>query len=62
LEPSVLEDLWAAGNYLVIQELMDLVADYVIDHYIKDKPVQEIRETFGIVNDFTPEEEAEILK
>ena len=29
---------------------------------IKDKSVEEIRQTFNIKNDFTPEEEAEIRK
>ncbi|KAK1276667.1 SKP1-like protein 4 [Acorus gramineus] len=47
-----------AANYLNIEGLMDL-ATQQIANLMKGKRTEEIREFFGIQNDFTPEEEAE---
>ncbi|KAK1286810.1 SKP1-like protein 4 [Acorus calamus] len=47
-----------AANYLNIKGLVDLATQQIAD-LIKGKRTEEIREFFGIQNDFTPEEEAE---
>ena len=52
-----LVDLIVAANFLDIQGLLALGCAKVAT-IIKGKSVEEIREVFGIVNDFTPEEEA----
>eukprot|EP01023_Acetabularia_acetabulum_P036916 TRINITY_DN3490_c0_g2_i1.p1 TRINITY_DN3490_c0_g2~~TRINITY_DN3490_c0_g2_i1.p1 ORF type:complete len:203 (+),score=63.23 TRINITY_DN3490_c0_g2_i1:51-659(+) len=62
MSPADIEQLWNAANFLNILDLMNLTADFVIKEYIEDKPIEQIRHTFGIVNDFTPEEEEEIRK
>ena len=49
-----------AANFLEIEELVGLGCAKVASK-IKDQPIPVIRKFFGIVNDFTPEEEAEIL-
>ena len=46
-----------AGNYLDIVPLTEL-ASAKIASMIKGKSIEEIRGIFGVVNDFTPEEEA----
>ncbi|KAL5702110.1 hypothetical protein ACHQM5_027368 [Ranunculus cassubicifolius] len=48
-----------AANYLNIKGLLDLTTKTVADMII-GKSVEEIRETFKIVNDYTAEEEAKI--
>ncbi|RHY26913.1 hypothetical protein DYB32_007166 [Aphanomyces invadans] len=48
-----------AANYMDIKSLLDLACAKVAS-MIKGKTPQEIRETFNITNDFTPEEEAQI--
>jgi S-phase kinase-associated protein 1 len=50
-------DVTLAANYLDIKPLVDLCCAK-IGTYIKGKPIPEVRKIFGIVNDFTPEEEA----
>ena len=55
-----LEDLFdiiLAANYLDIKSLLDLSCAKVAT-LIKGKSPEEIRKTFNIPNDFTPEEEA----
>lgn len=52
-------DLILASNYLDIKPLLELSCAKVAT-LIKNKSPEEIRETFGIINDFTPEEEAQI--
>ncbi|KAF9622801.1 hypothetical protein IFM89_034036 [Coptis chinensis] len=56
-----LPGLILAANYLNIQSLIDVATQRVADT-IKGKTVDEIRETFNIENDFTPEEYEEVLK
>jgi S-phase kinase-associated protein 1 len=61
VDQATLFDLILATNYLDVPGLMDLACQKVAD-MIKGKTVEEIRRTFNIQNDFTPEEEAEIRK
>lgn len=51
-----LVDLIVASSFLDIEGLTDLGCAHVAS-LIKGKSVQEIRDMFGIENDFTPEEE-----
>ncbi|CAL9151776.1 unnamed protein product, partial [Musa hybrid cultivar] len=50
-----------AANYLNIKGLLDLTCQTVAD-MIKGKTPEEIRKTFNIKNDFTPEEEEEVRR
>lgn len=50
-----------AANYLNCRTLLDVVCKHVAS-MLKDKTPQQIRETFNIKNDFTPEEEAEVIR
>ncbi|KAB1199954.1 SKP1-like protein 12 [Morella rubra] len=52
---------YAAANYLNIKSLLDLTCQTVAD-MIKGKTPEEIRKTFNIKNDFTPEEEEEVRR
>ncbi|RZC23407.1 SKP1-like protein 1A [Glycine soja] len=52
---------WSAANYLNIKSLLDLTCQTVAD-MIKGKTPEEIRKTFNIKNDFTPEEEEEVRR
>ncbi|CAI8588554.1 unnamed protein product [Vicia faba] len=51
----------SAANYLNIKNLLDLTCQTVAD-MIKGKTPEEIRRTFNIKNDFTPEEEEEVRR
>ncbi|KAK9036086.1 hypothetical protein V6N11_078103 [Hibiscus sabdariffa] len=53
--------LIVAANFLNVKSLLDLTCQRVAD-IIKGKSPEEIRLTFNIKNDFTPEEEEEIRK
>ena len=57
---SILRFLQAA-NYLDIESLLDLTCQTGAD-MIKGKTPEEIRKTFNIKNDFTPEEEEDVRR
>jgi len=59
VEQSILFELILAANYMDIKPLLDLTCATVAS-LIKGKTPDEIRRTFNIVNDFTPEEEAQV--
>jgi len=61
LEQEVLFELILAANYLDIKPLLELACAKVAS-VIKNKSIQEIRKYFNIENDFTPEEEAQIME
>ncbi|XP_022769226.1 SKP1-like protein 1A isoform X2 [Durio zibethinus] len=54
-------DFVKAANYLNIKNLLDLTCQTVAD-MIKGKTPEEVRKTFNIKNDFTPEEEEEVRR
>ncbi|KAG0004440.1 hypothetical protein BGZ65_000364 [Modicella reniformis] len=56
VDQGTLYELILAANYLDIKPLLDLTCKTVAN-MIKAKTPEEIRRTFGIVNDFSPEEE-----
>ena len=58
---EILFEVIKSANFLEIESLLDLTCAKVAT-MLKGKSVEEIRETFGIENDFTPEEEEEIRK
>jgi S-phase kinase-associated protein 1 len=59
VEQSTLFSIILAANYLDLPSLLDLSCAKVAS-MIKGKTPEEIRKTFNIVNDFTPEEEAQV--
>merc|ERR1719266_49487 len=59
IEQEVLFEIILAANYLDIKSLLDLTCAKVAS-MIKGKNTEEIRKQFNIVNDFTPEEEAQV--
>uniref|UniRef100_A0A7S3JFI0 S-phase kinase-associated protein 1 n=1 Tax=Euplotes harpa TaxID=151035 RepID=A0A7S3JFI0_9SPIT len=61
LEQEVLFEVILAANYLDIRPLLELSCAKVAT-MIKGKSVVEVRKLFNIENDFTPEEEAQILE
>jgi S-phase kinase-associated protein 1 len=61
VDQATLFDLIMAANYLNIKGLLDLTCQTVAN-MIKGKTPEQIRQTFNIKNDFTPEEEEEVRK
>mmetsp|Transcript_53844 Transcript_53844/g.155464 ORF Transcript_53844/g.155464 Transcript_53844/m.155464 type:complete len:167 (-) Transcript_53844:8-508(-) len=59
LEQVLLFELILAANYMDIKPLLDLTCATVAS-MIKGKTPEEIRSTFNITNDFSPEEEAQV--
>ncbi|KAG2077958.1 E3 ubiquitin ligase SCF complex, Skp subunit [Suillus decipiens] len=61
VDQEMLFEIILAANYLDIKSLLD-VGCKTVANMIKGKTPDEIRRLFNIVNDFTPEEEAQIKK
>lgn len=61
VDQSTLFELILAANYLNMKSLLDLTC-FTVASMIKGKTPEQIRETFGIENDFTPEEEEEVKR
>lgn len=61
VDQGTLFELILAANYLDIKPLLDLTCKTVAN-MIKGKSPEEIRKTFNIKNDFTPEEEELVRK
>jgi len=59
VDQGTLFELLLAANYLGIDGLLDAACKTVANQ-IRGKGPDEIRKTFNIQNDFTPEEEAEV--
>jgi S-phase kinase-associated protein 1 len=61
VDQGTLFELILAANYLNIKSLLDLTC-LTVANMIKGKTPEEIRKTFNIPNDFTPEEEEEVRR
>lgn len=61
VDQEMLFEILLAANYLDIRSLLD-VASKTVAGMMKGKSTEEIRKTFNITNDFTPEEEQQIRK
>mmetsp|Transcript_12479 Transcript_12479/g.25921 ORF Transcript_12479/g.25921 Transcript_12479/m.25921 type:complete len:166 (-) Transcript_12479:423-920(-) len=59
IDQTLLFELILAANYMDIRPLLDLTCAAVAS-MIKGKTPEEIRKQFNIVNDFSPEEEAQV--
>eukprot|EP00730_Choanoeca_flexa_P020084 TRINITY_DN9815_c0_g1_i1.p1 TRINITY_DN9815_c0_g1~~TRINITY_DN9815_c0_g1_i1.p1 ORF type:complete len:165 (+),score=35.06 TRINITY_DN9815_c0_g1_i1:146-640(+) len=61
IDQGTLFHLILAANFLDIKSLLDLTCKHVAS-MIRNKTPQEIRDTFNIKNDFTPQEEEQVRK
>eukprot|EP00239_Pterosperma_sp_CCMP1384_P006570 CAMPEP_0197843482 /NCGR_PEP_ID=MMETSP1438-20131217/376_1 /TAXON_ID=1461541 /ORGANISM="Pterosperma sp., Strain CCMP1384" /LENGTH=156 /DNA_ID=CAMNT_0043453663 /DNA_START=123 /DNA_END=593 /DNA_ORIENTATION=+ len=61
VDQATLFELILAANYLNIKNLLDLTC-LTVANMIKGKTPEEIRKTFNIKNDFTPDEEEEVKR
>jgi S-phase kinase-associated protein 1 len=61
VDQATLFELILAANYLDIKPLLNITCQSVAN-MIKGKTPEEIRKTFNIKNDFTPEEEEKVRK
>ncbi|KAK2379496.1 SKP1 protein 1B [Trifolium repens] len=61
VDQATLYDLIEAANYLDIKSLLVLTCQAIAD-MMTGKTLEEIRKTFDIVNDFTPEQEEEVRR
>ncbi|KAG8709911.1 hypothetical protein FRC09_000403 [Ceratobasidium sp. 395] len=61
VDREMLFEIILAANFLDIQDLLD-VSCKTVAGLIKNKTPEEIRKLFNIVDDFTPEEQAQIQK
>lgn len=61
VDQGTLFELILAANYMEIRPLLDLTCKTVAN-MIKGKNPEEIRKTFNIINDFTPEEEEQVRR
>ncbi|KAJ4825247.1 SKP1-like protein 1B [Turnera subulata] len=61
VDQNTLFDVLLASNYLDIKNLLDFLCQTVAD-MMKGRTTEEIRRTFHIKNDYTPEEEEEVRR
>uniref|UniRef100_A0A0E0DVS1 SKP1-like protein n=1 Tax=Oryza meridionalis TaxID=40149 RepID=A0A0E0DVS1_9ORYZ len=61
VDTDTLYHLLMAGNFMGVEGVLELAVQRTAE-LIRGKSPEEIRDTFKIVNDFTPEEEEEIIK
>lgn len=61
VDQEMLFEIIMTANYLDIRPLLE-VSTRAVANLIRNKTPEEIRKTFNIVNDFTPEEEAQIRR
>lgn len=61
VDQEMLFEIILAANYMDIKALLD-VGCKTVANMIKGKSPEEIRKTFNITNDFTPEEEEQIRR
>jgi S-phase kinase-associated protein 1 len=61
VDQATLFEMILAANYLNMKGLLDLTC-MTVANMMKGKTPEEIRKTFNIKNDFTPEEEEEVRK
>lgn len=61
VDQELLFEILLAANYLDIRSLLD-VGSKTVANMIRGKTPEEIRKTFNIYNDFTPEEEQQIKR
>ncbi|MQM12250.1 hypothetical protein Taro_045166 [Colocasia esculenta] len=61
VDMDILHSIIMTAHYLEVKGLMDLAMRRIVN-LIKGKTPEQIRQTFGIRNDFSPEEEEEIQK